>query len=394
MSLVTRTPESELATSDLVVDAVYEGGREGNAGDDPLPKLLGVSNQGGFRYLGNVSAPTLIILTSSFNDPDWPDHLDRQTGVVTYFGDNKHPGRLLHETPRNGNVLLRNMFNAIHASPPKRSDVPPILIFGNTGVYRDMVFLGLAVPGNPDLSALEDLVAIWKVSRGQRFQNYRAMLTVLDACRIPRAWIDDLRRGDRFSSHCPNAWLTWTKRGEYVPLKAKTTVEFRTRAEQVPRSRSALEIVRTIYDYFKDRPVAFEACAAAIVQSMDHNFISFELTRPTRDGGRDAIGLYRIGQGPSEILVDFALEAKCYDIENSVGVREVSRLISRLRHRQFGVFVTTSFVNLQAYRELKEDKHPVVIIAAADIAGVLSKSGLNTTNEVQMWLDSRFSWRT
>jgi hypothetical protein len=33
------------------------------------------------------------------------------------------------------------------------------------------------------------------------------------------------------------------------------------------------------------------------------------------------------------------------------GVREMSRLISRLRHRQFGVLVTTSYVDNQAYRE-------------------------------------------
>jgi hypothetical protein len=31
---------SELSTSSLVVDAVYEGGSSGNAGDDPISKLL------------------------------------------------------------------------------------------------------------------------------------------------------------------------------------------------------------------------------------------------------------------------------------------------------------------------------------------------------------------
>lgn len=391
---VTRTPEGELATADLVVDAVYEGRRGGNAGDDPLPRLIGVSNQGGFRYLGSLAAPTLIVLTSSFNDPDWPDYVDRQTGIVTYFGDNKHPGRLLHETPRNGNVLLRNMFSAIHANPPLRSQVPPILIFGNTGAYRDMVFLGLAVPGNPALSAIEDLVAIWKASRGQRFQNYRATLTVLDVPAASRAWIEDIKRGDHLSSQCPDAWRNWVRRGVYTPLKAKTTVEHRSRAEQVPATPASLAIIQTIYEHFKDKPVAFEACAAAIVQTMDNNFISVDLTRPSRDGGRDAIGLYRIGYGPCEILVDFALEAKCYNLQNSVGVREVSRLISRLRYRQFGVFVTTSFVNAQAYKEIKEDKHPVVIVTASDIVTVLGKAGLNTKADVQSWLDSRFRWQT
>ena len=64
----------ELSASDLVVDAIYQGGRHGNAGDDPLTSILGVSNQGGFRYLGRKENPRLIVLTSNFNDPDWPDY--------------------------------------------------------------------------------------------------------------------------------------------------------------------------------------------------------------------------------------------------------------------------------------------------------------------------------
>jgi hypothetical protein len=65
---------------------------------------------------------------------------------------------------------------------------------------------------------------------------------------------------------------------------------------------------------------------------------------------RDAIGLYRVGVGAGGILLDFSMEAKCYAPGNSVGVRELSRLISRLRHRQFGVLVTTSHLDLQAYK--------------------------------------------
>lgn len=46
----------------------------------------------------------------------------------------------------------------------------------------------------------------------------------------------------------------------------------------------------------------------------------------------------------------FAVETKCYDLNNSVGVKETSRLISRIRYIQFGVFVTTSFVDIQTYK--------------------------------------------
>jgi nucleoside-diphosphate-sugar epimerase len=50
-------------------------------------------------------------------------------------------------------------------------------------------------------------------------------------------------------------------------------------------------------------------------------------------------------------------------------------LISRLRFRQFGIFVTTSYLATQAYKEIREDGHPVVVLAARDIADLLkSKS--------------------
>jgi AspBHI-like restriction endonuclease len=91
-------PLESLSGADLIVDAVYQGGRKGNAGDDPLPKLMRVDSQGGFRYRGKIKGKLeLLVLTTSMNDPDWPDALDPETGIFTYFGDNKKPGRDLHE---------------------------------------------------------------------------------------------------------------------------------------------------------------------------------------------------------------------------------------------------------------------------------------------------------
>ena len=39
----------ELATEDLVVDAIYEGGEANNLSAAPLPDLMGVGTNGGFR---------------------------------------------------------------------------------------------------------------------------------------------------------------------------------------------------------------------------------------------------------------------------------------------------------------------------------------------------------
>ncbi len=81
------------------------------------------------------------------------------------------------------------------------------------------------------------------------------------------------------------------------------------------------------------------------------------------------------------------MEAKCYEPNNGVGVKEMSRLISRIRYRQFGVMITTSYVCKQAYQEVVEDEHPILIVTAIDIAGVLRQNAINSSN-VDDWLKS------
>jgi hypothetical protein len=387
----TRTiPFSDLARADLYIDAIYEGNRRGGSGDDPFNPLLKVSNMGGFRYRGSVHALEMVVLTSNFGDPDWPDELDRETGVLTYFGDNKHPGRLLHETPRGGNEILKRVFEDAHESAESRMRVPPIFVFLNTGNWRDVVFLGLAVPGSADIRPSEDLVAVWKNSGGNRFQNYRARFTVLDVAVVTRNWIDDILACNPHSENAPEAWNTWAATGRPIPLMAARSVEYRTKAEQLPSDRSGKEIIGVIHRFFRERPHSFERCAAAITRLMLPDIAAMDITRPSRDGGRDAIGRLRLGTGDGSILVDFAIEAKCYGPANSVGVREMSRLISRLRHRQFGVMVTTSFVNLQAYQEIKEDQHPIIVISAKDIVELLTRNGLGEPRTVKAWLEREF----
>lgn len=56
---------SEIHKADLIVDAIYEGGRNGNAGDDPISKIFHVGNQGGFRYSGMNNKPKYLILYSN-----------------------------------------------------------------------------------------------------------------------------------------------------------------------------------------------------------------------------------------------------------------------------------------------------------------------------------------
>lgn len=380
-----------LATSDLQVDAVYQSGRAGNVGDDPFPRLLGMSNQGGFRYRGDMNGQIeLLILTTSLGDPDWPDAIDRETGVFTYYGDNKSPGRALHDTGRRGNQLLKRLFEDAHAGLEGRKRVPPILLFARHGGWRDVMFLGLAVPGASDLTLAEDLVAIWRSARDKRFQNYRALFTVLDEATISRRWLDSIIAGQPNDTLAPVAWRRWVETGRRTPLLATRSLEYRNRNEQTPTDPQDALLLQAIRQHFQDRPHAFEHCAAALARMMIPDIASLDVTRPSRDGGRDAVGQLRIGNGPSAILVEFALEAKCYSPPNSVGVRDISRLISRLRHRQFGILVTTTWLDLQAYKEIKEDQHPIVVISAADIARLLRSRGRGNIAAVTAWLIEEF----
>lgn len=382
-------PFEQLDSCDLHVDATYLGGRSGNAKDDPFPRLLGVSNMGGFRYRGAIDRLELVLLTTSLNDPEWPDSLDVFTGVFTYYGDNKKPGLELHRTARNGNELLRRIFQDAEATVSRRN-VPPVLVFSNAGSWRDTVFMGLAVPGTGDARITEDLVAVWKTIGGRRFQNYRARFTILDVPVVPRAWLQDIKAGNPHSRNAPRPWVAWTNGKHAVPLASQRSVEHRTKSEQVPTAPNDLRVLSTIHQHFRQQPHDFEECASLLARMLLPDITSLDVTRRSRDGGRDAIGTLRIGSGVSSIDVSFALEAKCYDVGNAVGVRDTSRLISRLRHRQFGILVTTSYVNLQAYQEIKLDEHPIIVLAGIDVVKLLRANGYSDARSVKDWLNREF----
>ena len=56
----------------------------------------------------------------------------------------------------------------------------------------------------------------------------------------------------------------------------------------------------------------------------------------------------------------------------------------------FGVLVTTSYLDRQAYEELRADGHPVVVMAARDIVELLRERGYATPDAVRAWLVAEF----
>jgi hypothetical protein len=396
--MVRIVPYSEAGAADLVVDAVYEGAR-GLAGGALVRVVPGIRNQGGFRVAGRGDDKKFVILYTSGEDKDWPDTLDLNTGQFVYFGDNKLPGHELHDTSSGGNRILRRVFELLHKTPSQRAIIPPFFIFKKypTPVSAWSVqFKGLAVPGFPGLPSTADLVAVWKTTKGQRFQNYRAVFTVVDVPVVGRSWLNRIREVQGAKEDAPAAWREWVETGRYRTLASMNTTVIRSLEAQHPDNPLKLAILRSVFEHFGSAPIAFEAFAARIFQMHDSRVIIDAVTRGSIDGGRDAVGRYLLGLNDDPVYAEFSLEAKCYrpalDGKRplTVGVEEVARLISRIRHREFGVLVTTSAVARQAYEEVRQDRHPIVFFSGKDIADILVANGFNTPTLVDELLGREF----
>lgn len=381
----------ELLSAELYVDAVYEGGSDTNMRAEPLRKVfpkLGTS--GGFRKVNRTDGsgkPAYVVLYTSMEELEWPDYLDEETGVFRYYGDNRLPGRGILDTKLRGNALLEDVFTKLHTLS-NLEDIPPFFVFKKTGRGRDVQFLGLAAPGNPRISPDKDLVAFWRTMKEYRFQNYEAYFTILDTKNgaISRKWLQALIEDHENSlQYAPTVWKEFIAYGRdgIDALKAKKILDIPTRYDQLQSDEEGTRCLDAIRSQYKTDPFGFERCAIDLVSKMDNRFVAFDLTRPWRDGGRDALGYYAIGSGGKAnrpLRIDCALEAKCYGIKNSVGVRQMSRLISRIRYRQFGIMVTTSYVDSQAYKEVVEDGHPILIVTASDIGTILRNNAITSEN--------------
>ncbi len=385
-----------LGNSKLVVDTIYKGGKISGKGSEVLSKLLpGCSNSGGFRKVlrkDGTGLPAYVVLYTSMQELAWPDYLDEETGVFRYYGDNRNPGKTILDTPRKGNQLLEYVFDCLNSRDGSIKDIPPFLIFKKTGCGWDVKFLGLAAPGNPKISPDHDLVAFWRTMNEERFQNYEAYFTVLDTAQdISREWLNSLIYDHENNlKYAPENWKRFINQGRngIVPLISKKIPQIPSKYVQLQTDNEGQLCLKRIREYYAKFPQGFENCAKSILEKTDKNFQDFELTRPWRDGGRDALGYYVIGTRGKvnyPVRIDCALEAKCYSENNSVGVREMSRLISRMRYRQFGVMITTSYVHKQAYQEIIEDGHPILVMSATDIAQTLRENAINSSN-IDDWL--------
>jgi len=392
----------------LVIDKVYKVGSslKGAAGD-PISNMFGVANMGGFRKKvgkdGKIKKDRFVILYTSGEDLYWHDEIDEEMGVFVYYGDNKIAGSGLHDTAKKGNRFLKKLFERASSKEfDERIDIPPIFIFEKVS-GRDVRFRGLAVPGVEGRDEKEWLIAVWaNRTEGGRFQNYKALFTILNTEKgsvlsrrdpaINLAWITDVENGQAFeSAHAPIAWREYVKTGKMVTLTSEKEKSFRSPEMHLPQTDEGKRMLDYIHEYFvqKDGGYSFEPLACYIAKRMNPSIIDIDLTRKSADGGHDGIGRYKIFESTeNSIEVEFFLEAKCYSKNKACGVKETSRLISRIKNRQFGILVTTSYLAQQAYQEIIDDGHPIVIIPGADIIDFfVTHEDINDLQNLKKWIE-------
>lgn len=80
----------------------------------------GINNTSGFRPKSTLAGSTDIeacafcVLVTTFGESEWPDAVDLEAGLFTYFGDKRDEGDL-HDTTVGGNRLLRSVYQKLHA---------------------------------------------------------------------------------------------------------------------------------------------------------------------------------------------------------------------------------------------------------------------------------------
>ena len=66
------------------------------------------------------------------------------------------------------------------------------------------------------------------------------------------------------------------------------------------------------------------------------------------------------------------------------------KIHSSVTFRLCGELPNGRWVDLQAYKEIKEDEHPIIVVSAADIADLLRRNGKGSAGVVAAWLAEEF----
>lgn len=233
-----------LKETDLIVNAIYEGGNNGNMSDEVLSKLMRCRNSAGFRIKGSKSKLQYVTLYSTGDHSDWKNIFNRQNSEFIYYGDQDKINRDIHDTPTKGNEVLKRTFKNLKED--NRFNIAPFFIFEKEE-KRNVRFIGIAVPGSKNRS-IEDCLEVVILNKAEgQIKNYKAIFTVLDVPKINRNWLKDLEDDNGLTSqYVPLKWKSWVENGQYNTLLAKDIEEDPVRQQDLNKLRSEKDLIENI----------------------------------------------------------------------------------------------------------------------------------------------------
>lgn len=191
-----------VSQEDLVVGKLYPWVPSGYAGE-PITRLLPVSNTRGIRVATRSDGSiALIVFYDTGEQSDWPNSFDDKTGILTYYGDNRDPGKPFDSKP--GNVRLQEAFGTLHDRMLSRIWIPLFLVFKKSTVESGVNFIGLFVPGGPSIEPGKDLMVTENPS------NLCVKLTRLDAEIVSRKFLNAFMSSPT-TQFAPASFQKWTE---------------------------------------------------------------------------------------------------------------------------------------------------------------------------------------
>ena len=203
-----------MKTASLIPGHIYMGGTSGNAGDDPISKLLNVGNACGIRSKKNKENELAYIslVTNPINQKNYPDFLDNETKILTYYGDQKTPGKHYLDTKQKGNLNLENLFKTSYYQKNAKLHLFPCFYFEKIGKKgRNYLYHGIAYPYVSQKEFHEVCNIAQITSDNGIINNLKFSFTVNSDEEVSRQWLLSLTRDSSDIELAPNSWKLFLK---------------------------------------------------------------------------------------------------------------------------------------------------------------------------------------
>jgi len=372
--------------------------------------------ESGINPIGKINAPeglrtpSILISSSphkigSYETP-WNDVFDPDNGFIKYFGDNK--SNQSDPSTTRGNKRLLEAYQH-HSSPDQavRNVSIPLSFFRrvpiNGRVKGYVQFQGFGI--------IEKVELITQLNKdNEPFSNYVFYCAVLSLASEQEnfnwEWIN-LRRNKRVKleetlRYAPRSWVGWLRDGpDYIERYKRRVSKLHVvrRSDQLlPESSKKMNVLESIYEYYKHRRARFELLAASVAEHMlnkSGNKYRFGwVTLPSGDHGADFVGCLEIGEGFSAVKLIVLGQAKCEKLNSPTNGNHIARTVARLKRGWIGIYVTTSFFSEPVQQEIIEDRYPIILIngskLSSEVLEMMIEQGYSDVKDFLRDIDSRY----